>query len=140
MIEFAKIALVGLITAIGYGVAHDQVTARVCVEYFSIGHPPIFHTDSPTLLALGWGVLGTWRLGLVLGLATAVFARLGSRPPLSARRLLRPVAVLLLAVAASSLVFGVLGFLVAHGCFQRRCHVVGKDEVGANPAEFVVWL
>ena len=40
--------------AITYGILHDQVTARVCVEYFTIGHEPIFGTDSPTLLGLGW--------------------------------------------------------------------------------------
>jgi hypothetical protein len=113
MIEFLKIVFLGVIAAMGYGVAHDQVTARVCVEYFTIGHPPILGTESPTLLALGWGVLGTWRVGLVLGVATAIFARLGSRPPLCARRLARPVAVLLLGVAISSLMFGLLGHSLA---------------------------
>ena len=112
MIEFAKIVLLGLIAAIAFGVVHDQVTARVCVEYFTIGHPPLFGTSSPTLLAVGWGVLGTWRLGLVLAVVTAIFARLGSRPPVTARRLLRPLAVLLLAVAAASLVFGIAGFFL----------------------------
>ena len=60
MIEFAKIVVLGVVAAVCYGVLHDQVTARVCVEYFTIGHPPLFNTDSPTLLAFGWGVVGTW--------------------------------------------------------------------------------
>lgn len=38
-----------------YGIAHDQVTACVCVEYFTVGHPPVFSTDDPTLLGIGWG-------------------------------------------------------------------------------------
>jgi hypothetical protein len=115
MIEFAKIVLLGLIAAIGFGVVHDQVTARVCVEYFTIGHPPIFGTRSPTLLALGWGFVGTWRQGLVLAVVTAIFARLGARPPLSARRLLPPLAVLLLGVAVSSLTFGIVGYCLVAG-------------------------
>ncbi len=111
MIEFAKIVVLGVVAAVCYGVLHDQVTARVCVEYFTIGHPPIFGTDSRTLLAIGWGVLGTWRLGVMLGLVTAAFARLGSRPGISARQLIGPVAVLIGCVALLSLVFGIAGFL-----------------------------
>jgi len=35
------IAIVALCigSAVAYGILHDQVTARVCVEYFTIGHP-----------------------------------------------------------------------------------------------------
>ena len=54
---FFRIVLLSIASAIGYGILHDQVTARVCVEYFTIGHPPVFSTDSPTLLALGWGTI-----------------------------------------------------------------------------------
>jgi len=116
MIEFLKIVVLGLVVAMGYGIVHDQVTTRVSIEYFTIGHPPIFNTDSPTLLAFGWGVVATWRLGAVLGLVTAAFARFGSRPKLSASQLLRPVAGLVLLMAIMSLVFGILGYLsAAHG-------------------------
>ena len=116
MLEFVKIVLLGVLAATCYGIVHDQVTTRVCVEYFTIGHPPSVAGSSPTLLALVWGVVGTWRLGAMLGLATAAFARLGSRPRLSARQLARPVGVLILGVAAVSLLFGILGFLsAAHG-------------------------
>ena len=78
MIEFLKIVVLGLVVAMGYGIVHDQVTTRVSIEYFTIGHAPIFSTDSPTLLAFGWGIVSTWQLGAVLGLVTAAFARLGS--------------------------------------------------------------
>lgn len=61
--QFAGIVLFSIAAAIFYGIAHDQITARVCVEYFTIGHLPVFKTTSPTLLALGWGVLATWWLG-----------------------------------------------------------------------------
>ncbi len=57
--EELKIIILCLGAAVGYGIAHDQVTARVCVEYFTVGHPPVFQTDSPMLLGLGWGVLAT---------------------------------------------------------------------------------
>jgi hypothetical protein len=56
MTEHLKIILACVAAAIIYGILHDQITARVCVEYFTIFHPPVFATQSPTLLAFGWGV------------------------------------------------------------------------------------
>ena len=50
--EAVKIGILCIAVAVVYGILHDQVTARVCVEYFTIGHPPMFPTNSPTLL--GW--------------------------------------------------------------------------------------
>ena len=44
--ETIKIILMEVAAAIVYGILHDQITARVCVEYFTIGHAPIFHLDS----------------------------------------------------------------------------------------------
>jgi hypothetical protein len=35
-----------------YGIMHDQITARIRIEYFTVDHPGIFGTDSPTLLGL----------------------------------------------------------------------------------------
>jgi len=53
------IVLLCIGSAVMYGVLHDQVTARICVEYFTIGHPPVFPTDDPTLLGIGWGIIAT---------------------------------------------------------------------------------
>ena len=38
-----------------YGILHDQVTARLCVEYLTIFHAPIFGVNSPTT---AWHRLG----------------------------------------------------------------------------------
>ena len=109
------IAIVGMcvLAAITYGILHDQVTARVCVEYFTIGHPPVFNTDSPTLLALGWGVLATWWVGLLLGVPLALAARFGTRPKRDVRSLVRPVAVLMGLSAVCALIAGLAGYLAA---------------------------
>jgi hypothetical protein len=89
MTEHLKIILACVAAAIIYGILHDQITARVCVEYFTIFHPPVFATQSPTLLAFGWGVIATWWVGLFLGLFLALAARVGPHPKLSVRELLR---------------------------------------------------
>ncbi len=96
--------------AIVYGIVHDQITARVCVEYFTVGHPPVFDTDDPTLLGLGWGVIATWWVGMLLGVPLAAAARAGSRPPQSVRSLLRPVLTLLVVMAVCALVAGIVGY------------------------------
>lgn len=96
-----------------YGVLHDQVTARVCVEYFTVGHPPIFGTEDPTLLGLGWGILATWWVGLLLGIGLACAARFGSWPRREAQALLRRIIGLLLIMAAGALLAGIVGGVLA---------------------------
>ncbi len=112
-IESLKIIVLCIVAAIIYGILHDQVTARVCVEYFTIGHRPIFHTDDPTLLAFGWGVIATWWMGAILSVLAVLASRLGSWPKFDAASLVRPVCILLIVMACSSLLAGVSGYFVA---------------------------
>ncbi len=108
-----KIAALCIAAAILYGIMHDQVTTRVCVEYFTIGHAPIFRTDSPTLLALGWGVLATWWVGAMLAVPAVLVSRVGSWPTLNAVDLTRPIGYLLTAMAVASLLAGIAGYFAA---------------------------
>jgi hypothetical protein len=112
--ESIKIILLSIVAAICYGILHDQITARVCVEYFTIGHPPVFHTDSPTLLALGWGVIATWWAGAMVGIIAALAAGVGPWPQLPARRLVRPILFLLLTMGTLALICGIGGFWAAY--------------------------
>jgi len=108
--ETLKIILLCILAAAVYGILHDQVTARVCLEYFTIGHPPMFPTDSPTLLAFGWGVVATWWVGLFLGLPAAWLSRFGSLPKMDAARLIRPIVCLTLIMGFVSLLAGLVGY------------------------------
>ena len=112
-IEFLKVVLLCVFAAIVYGIVHDQFTARICLEYFTVFHPRIFPTQSPTLLAFGWGILATWWVGAFLGLLLALAARIGPKPKLTARDIFPYVTRLLLVMGASALVAGVIGFLLA---------------------------
>jgi hypothetical protein len=111
--RFVAIIGLALLAGITYGILHDQVTARVCVEYFTIGHPPLLPTKSPTLLAIGWGIVATWWVALPLGFSLACAARLGERPKRSARELVRPLLVLLGAVGLLALAAGILCYVLA---------------------------
>ena len=113
--EALKVVGLGLASAIVYGILHDQVTARVCVEYFTIGHPRVMDSASPTLLALYWGVIATWWVGLPAGILLAVSARAGRVPKRTARDLLRPLGVLLGVMALLALAAGFAGYATAQG-------------------------
>ena len=97
---------------------------RICAEYFTIGYPPVFHaesgtlvaqvlrilTESPTLLALGWGILATWWVGFIVGAPLAFICVFGPRPKLRWRKLIAPVAILLATMAVVSAAFGVVAY------------------------------
>jgi hypothetical protein len=48
--QWLAIVTLTILACITYGIIHDQVTARICLEYFTIGHPQIVPTDDPTVL------------------------------------------------------------------------------------------
>ena len=89
--EAFKIAVTCIIAAVLYGIIHDQFTARICIEYFTIFHPPILHTQSPTLLAIGWGILATWWVGVFFAVPMIL-----SAPSGTPRRVLLPKTTLLI--------------------------------------------
>jgi hypothetical protein len=112
-VQFLAIVAICVLAAVAYGILHDQVTARVCVEYFTIGHAPIFGTDDPTLLGLAWGFWATWWVGVMLGVPLAMVARFGNRPKVPALELIRPLAILMAVSAICALVSGIIGMVLA---------------------------
>lgn len=143
------IVLMSILAAVCYGIVHDQITARICVEYFTVGHPPVFHTDDPTLLGLGWGVIATWWAGALLGVPLAIAARVGSRPRRSPVSLLRPIAVLLSVMGASALAAGWIGWRLAEtgqvrlfgplaDALPRQRHVPFLIDAFAHSTSYVV--
>ena len=98
MKPFLSIAAMCVALTIGYGLVHDQVTARVCMEYFTLGHhTPPFVPRNPTALGLFWGVAATWWVGAGIGVPLACAARLGRLPQLAPKALAEPILRLLLA-------------------------------------------
>lgn len=145
------IVLMCVVSAVAYGIAHDQVTARVCIEYFTVGHPPVFGTDDPTILAIGWGIIATWWVGLLLGVPLAVVSRAGSRPKRSVHSLVRPVACLLFVMAICAFVAGITGWLLARsgavflvGTIDRELpadrHLPFLADLWAHSASYLVGL
>jgi len=112
-VEYVKIVVFAILAACVYGIAHDLVTAHVCVEYFLPPvHPVIVPTDNPLLLALVWGIVATWWVGLFLGVPLAVVCRFGRRPKLSIKNIVRPLLFLLVILYIASMSLGVVGYFM----------------------------
>jgi hypothetical protein len=106
--------LLCIVAAVVYGIVHDQRLASV-LSTSPFFHPHIFPTQSPTLLAIGWGILATWWVGAFLRVLLAIAARAGPMPKLTSREVFPSVARLLLIMGGCALVAGVVGYLWARG-------------------------
>ncbi len=113
----AKVILLSIIAACGYGVVHDQITARLCIEYFTVAHPPLFHTTSPTLLALCWGIAATAAIGAGFGIVLALVSQSGSPPPYPVSRLFQNILLLLSVMALSAFIAAVAGYQLSQRGF-----------------------
>lgn len=107
--EAVKIVLLAMSAAIVYGIVMNQITIRICPEYFTVAHPRILNTGSPTLAALGWGIASLWWSGLAAGIVFAFAARAGSPRRLAWLHFVRPVLVLLAVMAACAIAAGFAG-------------------------------
>jgi len=110
MKQVMLIIVLCVFSSVLFGVLHNQVSARVSPEYFTIGHRALIHSTSPTLMGIAWGIYSTWWVGLILGVLLSAAGRMGNWEKRSALSLFKPVAVLLCICGASSLAFGFAGY------------------------------
>lgn len=110
-----RVLLMVVCCAVAYGIVHDQITARICVEYFSVAHPALIHTNSPTLLGLFWGIMATFWVGIALGipLALASQCRSSEQAPVPISELFGRVTKLLVIAAIAAVCAGVAGFCLS---------------------------
>lgn len=142
VMQALAIVALSILAAVSYGIVHDQITARVCVEYFTIGHPQVLTvpTDSPTVLGFVWGVIATWWVGLGLGIPLALAARLGSRPKKSARDLIRPLFVLMVVAGVLALIAGIVGYIAASRDWVALYGPLGRQVPEQRHARFIADL
>jgi len=127
-------------SAVAYGILHDQVTARVCVEYFTIGHPPVFAADSPTLLGLGWGIIATWWVGLLLGVPLAIAARAGRWPKREVLSLFGHIYKLLVVMGVSAQAAGNVGYALGRSEVVHLIEPLSSQVPGPKHALFLADL
>ncbi len=124
--EVGKIAVASVAAACLYGIINDQITARICPEYFTKG----FHramvqrmsegwlkstlstTKSPTILGLVWGTIATWWMGAALSVPITLAARVpfGKTPKLTMKDLIKPTAYAFGCMGITALAAGIIGY------------------------------
>jgi len=129
--------LAAISLAILYGICHDLVTANISVEYFTIGHPKIIESESPLKLALLWGVIATWWVGLLLGIAIALTARFGNNKKLKFKEVLKPMFTLIGIMSVCAIVAGGLGYIFAK---QEFFTLVDRLAVHIEPEKHHLFL
>jgi len=105
-----KVILLCIGGAVAYGIVHDQITARLCIEYFTVAHPPLVRTTSPTLIGLAWGVAATFWVGMAMGFPLALASQSPPSPPVPLARIGKNVLTLLSVMAVAALLSGITGF------------------------------
>lgn len=123
--------LLGIGLLSGYAAVQDQVSTRLCPEYFTHFHNPIPGLTDPTLTGITWGFLGAWWGGALLGYFAGMAATVGKRPPLTVRELIWPMGLTVLAVAG---VTAITGGAVALYSDQLMVEV-NQSAAGPVPAE-----
>ncbi len=111
--RWTSVLALNVAAAVTYGILHDQVTAHLCVDYFSIGHPQVFPTTDPFWLAIGWGIIATWWVGALLGIPLACAACLGPYPPADIRSIARLMGLLLASMGLAAAGAGFIGYFLA---------------------------
>ncbi len=103
-----------ILSAMLYGIVHNQVTVRINLEYFTIGHRQIINSTSPTLLGIAWGIHPNWWVGLSMGVVLSLAGRAGKWPKRDARSFIKPLLILFLISGISSAAAGILGYKLAN--------------------------
>ncbi len=134
MLERFKIISLCILAAIVYGIIHDQITVRICLEYFTVFHPPILNdTHNPTLLGFGWGIIATWWVGFFLGLPLSICATVGDMPRIGVRQFVKPLVVTLTLLGFLAAVSGLTGYLLV----RQGVYILPESDAEFLPPEHI---
>ncbi len=120
--------LMGIGLLSGYAMLQDQISARLCPEYFTVLHNPIPGLTEPTLLGIAWGFLGSWWGGALLGYGAGLAATLGRRPPATLRQLLGPMLAVIAFVTVCTSFAGIAVSMNAD-LFSIRVDAISLDAI-----------
>jgi hypothetical protein len=106
----ARVIFLCIAAAMVYGIVHDQITARICVEYFTLAHPRLFPVTSAAALGLCWGIASASGAGLLLGILLAQASQSIGLPATPISRLLGPIAIICGVTAIGATLSACIGF------------------------------
>lgn len=126
-IDGGIMVLFGIMAACLYGILHDSVTARLCIEYFTspdhsnhyqlmqnLGFEHPEQERSATKIAFIFGTLTTWWIGAILGTGIAAVSQVGDElPPVEIKDFIVPLMKLFGVMGAGSCTAGLLAYALS---------------------------
>jgi hypothetical protein len=136
----ARFIVLSVCAAAIYGIIHDEITAHLAPEYFTVAHPALIPTQSPFWLGLFWGVVATTPMALLLGWLLGAIAHSPNLPPEPMANLAKTLAVLFIAMAASAILAGFSAWIMANRYGARFPDAWDAAVPSAHrPAFLAVW-
>ncbi len=105
--------VLGMATVFVFNIVQQVVLAYYCTIFFTQYLYDWFHTSNPLILGLGWGIVGSWWVGLPFSIVFVLAARAGSWPQRNARQIVPIAAVLVGVLWLTSLISGIIGHATA---------------------------
>jgi hypothetical protein len=105
-----------------YAVLHDQYIVRIAPEHFTAYHRPLWGIEEPNRLAAAHAFLASFSPGLLLGIACAFAARVGSLPKLSIRFVLLGVVGVVAVTELLSATTGYCVYRTQQPLYPPRCY------------------
>lgn len=144
--ESSKIFGLAVGSVFAYGILNDQITARICLEYFTKGFHesmllgwtgPILSTvrnmllaykGSATIVGIIWGVIATFSIAIIAGIVITFFSRLLKWPKLNVSDLKYPMMNAMGITGIGALAGGIVGY------HKAAVHGVARMWANANVA------
>lgn len=137
IINSVKIILSAMLIAVVYGILHDQITARIYLEYFTVWHRHIIDSTDPTVVAFVWGIVATWWVGLGAGMVIAIASNIGGEPRFTVCDLIKPAIVLVIFISISAFIAGIIGYFASDFVAYLRWD---RLSTGEDRRHIVVWF
>ena len=129
-----------LFVTLTYGIVHNQLTTRISLEYFTIGHHKIIDSTSPTLLGIAWGIYSNWWVGLSLGILLAVVGRAGHWKKRDAYSFIKPLCFISLVSIIGAGIAGFLGYMLTDNGVLGLSAPLSTAVPASNHASYIAAL
>ena len=89
-----------------YAILHDQYIVRIAPEHFTVYHKPLWNIQNPEFLAVAYAFRASIGPGLILGMACAFAARIGSWPKVTPKFVLGGSVIVIVCTEVISVMTG----------------------------------
>lgn len=108
---FTKFSLGFMVYISLWAILHDQIVIRIEPRHFTEYHRPLLNLSNPTLLAIQYGFIATFGLGIVFGMITYFVTQYGRLVRIPLKKVFMQFVGLSLLIESICLTLGYLQYL-----------------------------